>query len=114
MLTLAVSIGATSVVFSALDIVILKPLPYPDADRLVSVFETSARAQQATRLVAAVRIEEWNRLTRILRGAGRELFRESDRHDRTGPGTCGRDAHVAKVLLGSRDTGGAGAHLHHR
>ena len=62
-LTLTVSIGATSAVFSALDAVILKPLPYPDPDRLVSVFETSARSQQATSLVAAVRIDEWHRLT---------------------------------------------------
>jgi predicted permease len=33
--TLAVAIGANSAMFSAIDGVLLKPLPYPDADRLV-------------------------------------------------------------------------------
>ena len=36
-LTLAVAIGAITAIFSVLDAVVLKPLPYPDADRIVSV-----------------------------------------------------------------------------
>jgi putative ABC transport system permease protein len=38
-LTLAFGIGATSAIFSVINAVMLRPLPYPDADRLVSVFE---------------------------------------------------------------------------
>jgi predicted permease len=38
-LTLAVGIGATTTVFSVVDGVLLRPLPYPRADRLVSIFQ---------------------------------------------------------------------------
>jgi predicted permease len=36
-LTLALGIGATTVMFTVINSVLLKPLPYPDADRLITV-----------------------------------------------------------------------------
>jgi hypothetical protein len=38
-LTLAVGIGATTAIYSVVNIVLLQPLPLPDADRLVRIFE---------------------------------------------------------------------------
>lgn len=58
--TVTVAVGANCAVFSVVDAVLLRPLPYPAADRLVAVYELNRGLKQATQLVAPVRLEEWN------------------------------------------------------
>jgi putative ABC transport system permease protein len=43
-LTLAIGIGGTTAIFGAVNAVLLRPLPYPDADRIVQVFKTTVTA----------------------------------------------------------------------
>jgi putative ABC transport system permease protein len=59
-LTLALAIGANTAVFSALDTVLLRPLPFPDADRLVQVSQTQERSSGT--FIAPARLQDWVRL----------------------------------------------------
>lgn len=62
-LILALGIAATTTLFSLVDTILLKPLPYPSADRLVTVMEASPSLDKRTSLVAPARIDDWNRLS---------------------------------------------------
>ncbi len=61
-LTLALGIGANSAVFSAIDAIVLRPLPYPDADRLLALYQRNTRNRDANHYVAPTRLEDWNRM----------------------------------------------------
>jgi hypothetical protein len=61
-LTLALGIGANSAVFSALDVVLLRPLPFPEADRLVQLRQAQKDSPETN--IAPIRLEDWNRLNR--------------------------------------------------
>jgi putative ABC transport system permease protein len=56
-LTLALGVGANTGAFSALHSLLLKPLPYPNPDRLVSLYETTA--DRKPRDVAEANLFDW-------------------------------------------------------
>ncbi|HKW01535.1 MAG TPA: ADOP family duplicated permease [Vicinamibacterales bacterium] len=61
---LAAGTAATTTVFAIVDTVVIKALPYPDADRLVNVQEASPAANARVSLVGPARLEDWQRMTR--------------------------------------------------
>jgi putative ABC transport system permease protein len=60
--TLTLGIGANSAIFSVIDTVLLKPLPYPGGDRLMALFESNLRQKLSHQDLAPVQIEDWNRV----------------------------------------------------
>jgi len=57
-LTLALGIGATTAIVSVCDALLLRPLPYPDADRLVALRSTHPSAT-STGLVSPMDLSDW-------------------------------------------------------
>jgi predicted permease len=64
-LALALGIGATTAVFTLLDRVVLRPLPYPDADRLVMVWETNDTKGLAHERLSPVNFMDYRGLSQV-------------------------------------------------
>lgn len=63
--TLALAIGANAAVFSIIHLTLLKPLPYPNANRIVHLFETKIPGDEATQSgVAPANFLDWEQQTR--------------------------------------------------
>jgi putative ABC transport system permease protein len=64
-LTLALGIGATTAIFSVVNAVLLRPLPYADADRMVIVFE---RLNEMNGRASVGHFHDWAEQTRAFEG----------------------------------------------
>src|SRR5260221_329314 len=69
-LMLILGIGANTALFSVVDTILLKPLPFPHPDRLVTLLEASPAKNKKDSLIAPVRLEDWNRMTQTFRRTG--------------------------------------------
>jgi putative ABC transport system permease protein len=69
-ITLALGIGANTVIFSVVDAVLLRPLPYRDPDRLVSLWSTFESAGGATGGSAMPDYREWRDRNQVFEELG--------------------------------------------
>jgi predicted permease len=63
--TLAGGVALATVAFAIVDTVVIKSLPYPDADRLVTVYESNPTARDRTSLVAPARLRDWRQRSHL-------------------------------------------------
>ena len=58
-LALALGIGANTAIFSVVNAVLLRPLPYPHPDRLVEVFESNKQSGEESGTISFPNLKDW-------------------------------------------------------
>ncbi len=58
-IALALGIGANTAIFSVVNAVLLRPLPYPHPDRLVEVFESNKQSGEESGTISFPNLKDW-------------------------------------------------------
>jgi putative ABC transport system permease protein len=77
-LALALGIGANTAIFTAVDTVLLRPLPYPEADRLVMVWEDATHQSFPRNNPAPGNYFDWRRQNRVFTDMAAMRFRNAN------------------------------------
>jgi putative ABC transport system permease protein len=73
-LTLALGIGANTAIFSFVNAILLRPLPYPHADRLAMVYTSYLANNSHKNWVAAPALGEWRKHSAVFEGLAARSF----------------------------------------
>ena len=73
-LTLALGIGANTAMFSFVNAILLRPLPYKDADRLVTIYENYPANGWFRNAVAAPLLDVWRKQSTSFEGLGAQGY----------------------------------------
>ncbi|HZS43790.1 MAG TPA: ABC transporter permease [Blastocatellia bacterium] len=63
-IALALGIGANSAIFSVVNAILLRPLPYPNTDRLVMIYETAEHDKKDRNDVSFPNFSDWGKLSK--------------------------------------------------
>jgi predicted permease len=86
LLTLAIGIGANTAIFSVVRGVLLRPLPFPDADRVVRVWQASRANNQPRERLGEPTFRDWRAASRSFQSMGAYWFFGGAGIDLTGSG----------------------------
>lgn len=87
-LTLALGIGANAAIFSVVHGVLIRPLPFPDPDRLYAVYSSNRTADILRGPVSPVDLDDWRASRQVIEDIGGSFYAEGS----SGTNLTGRGA----------------------